>query len=113
MADTTTPEAVVQATEYTVSCLPADDIEGHLFGITVQYRGAGRWAVVHHGSCLGTDGDWDFGVKEYDRGDDWLDAHRFDEETALRLAKAAAPSVTVNGITAVEALRRRAAGPTS
>lgn len=108
-----TVEVHVQPTEYTVNLLPEDGIDGHLFGITVQYRGGGRWAVVHLSSCLGADGSWDFGVKEYDRGDDWLNAHRFDEQTALRLAKEAAPGVTVNGITAAEALRRRAAAGAS
>ena len=104
----TSNDVRVQPTEYTVNCLPEDDHDGHSFGITVQYRGAGRWAVVHLGSCLGTDGEWDFGVKEYDRGDDWLDAHRFDEATALELAKKAAPHITVNGFTVDDALAMHA-----
>lgn len=100
------PEPTVQATTYEVSLLPGEDINQHLFAIEVQYRGDGRWAVVHHGYCLGADGDWDFGVKEYDRGDAWLDSHRFDLDTALALAKEHAPKVTVNGQTAADAYRR-------
>ncbi|MDX3314683.1 hypothetical protein P1S61_37650 [Streptomyces sp. ME08-AFT2] len=106
---TAVPEPTVQATRYQISLLPGEDINQHLYMIEVEYRGAGRWAVVHHGHCLGTDGVWDFGVKEYDRGDDWLDAHRFDLDTALALAKEHASAVTVNGITAAEAYRRTAA----
>ncbi|MGV2914650.1 hypothetical protein [Streptomyces alfalfae] len=99
------PEATVQAVEYTVSCVPEDDIDGHLFGIRVQYRGQGRYAVIRSADmCLGTDGTWDYGVKEYDRGDAWLDAHRFDLDTALRLAKAQAPLVTINGHTVTDAI---------
>ncbi|MFE6126680.1 hypothetical protein ACFQ6Q_00185 [Streptomyces sp. NPDC056437] len=100
------PVPTCQATEYEVSILPEDDINRSTFTITVQYRGAGRWAVTRHGSCLGTDGQWDFGVKEYDRGDNWLNAHRFDLDTALRLARAEAPHVICNGHTAADAYRR-------
>ena len=110
-----TTEPIVQPTEYSVSCLPDDDINSYAFGLTVRYRGAGRWAVQRgEHACLGADGEWADGVKEYDRGDDWLAAHRFDLDTALRLAKEAAPHVTVNGHTVADALamaaRQRAEG---
>lgn len=99
------PEANVRAVEYTVNCVPDNDLDGHLFEIRVQYRGAGRYAVIRHGDmCLGADGTWDHGVKEYDRGDDWLNAHRFDLDTALRLAKEQAPLATVNGHTVTDAI---------
>lgn len=96
----------VRAVEYAVNCLPEDDINANGFEIRVQYRGAGRYAVIRHGEmCLGADGTWDFGVKEYDRGEDWLNAHRFDLDTALRMAREHAPHVTVNGHTVADALR--------
>lgn len=99
------PVPRVQATEYTVNCLPEDDLDGDVFGLTVRYRGDGRWAVQRgEHSCLGADGEWAQGIKPYDRGDDWLDAHRFDLDTALELAKQAAPKVTVNGYTVVDAM---------
>ena len=102
------PEPTVTAVEYTVNCLPDDDLDGHLFAIRVQYRGNDRYAVIRLGDlCLGSDGTWDHGVKEYDRGDDWLNAHRFDLDTALKLAKEQAPLVTVNGHTVTDALVRR------
>jgi hypothetical protein len=101
----TVPPATVQAVEYTVNCVPEDDINSFSFQIRVQYRGNGRYAVIRGGDmCLGADGTWDFGVKEYDRGDDWLNAHRFDLDTALNLAKQQAPLVTVNGHTVTDAL---------
>jgi hypothetical protein len=99
------PEPHVLAVEYTVNCVPDDDLDSHAFEIRVQYRGNGRYAVIRHGhSCLGADGTWDQGVKPYGRGDNWLDAHRFDLETALALAKEAAPHITVNGFTVTDAI---------
>ncbi|MYZ37106.1 MULTISPECIES: hypothetical protein [unclassified Streptomyces] len=96
------PVVTCQATEYEVSLLPENDINRHVYTITVQYRGEGRWAVTRHSSCLGADGTWEFGVKEYDRGDNWLNSHRFDLDTALRLAREQAPQIVVNGRTAAE-----------
>ncbi|MEU0836076.1 hypothetical protein [Streptomyces sp. NPDC005969] len=100
------PVATCQATEYEVSILPEGDINQQVFVITVQYRGVGQWAVTRHGSCLGVNGTWADGVKPYDRGDDWLADHRFDLDTALALARKAAPHVVVNGHTAADAYRR-------
>lgn len=116
------PAPTVQAVKYAVSCLPEGE-DRDLFGITVEYRGSGHWGVfrgTHR--CLGADGSWSWGYAwrdgaqepmsdeewtDYHAGRDaWLDAHRFDEETALRLAKEAAPLVTVNGFTVSDVLRR-------
>ena len=102
------PAATARATEFSINCLPDDDLDSHLFEVRVQYRGDGRYAVIRSGDmCLGADGTWDHGVKEYDRGDDWLNAHRFDLDTALRLAKEQAPLITVNGHTVNDALAMR------
>jgi hypothetical protein len=97
----------VQATRYTVNCMPEDSSpDSHVFEITVEWRGKDRWAVVRHGSCLGSDGEWDYEMRPSSREDDWLATHRFDLETALELAKKAAPYVTVNGWTVEKALAR-------
>lgn len=105
----TAPEVRVQPTEYEVNCLPEDGMDSHAFAITVRYRGEGRWAVQRgEHACLGADGAWADGVKPYGRGDDWLAAHRFDLDTALELAKRAAPLVTVNRYTVADALAMRA-----
>lgn len=109
----TTPEPNVQATRYVVSCFPPDSEEGGHFNLAVEYRGRGLWAVTRHKQCLGTDGEWSWESIPSEREDEWLDSHRFDLDTALKLAKEHAPLVTVNGFTVADALRmeerRRAA----
>jgi hypothetical protein len=91
---TALPTPTVQPTAYRVSLLPEDDVNRQ-----------GRWAVTNGDACLGADGTWADGVKPHGRGASWLTAHRFDLDTALRLAQAAAPKVTVNGRTAADAYR--------
>lgn len=125
MTSTEIPEPRVQALKYTVNCLPEDDVDGHVFGLSVEYRGEGRWGVFRDPyRCLGADGEWSWGYQwrdggsepdgdaewdEYHAGRDaWLAAHRFDEQTALRLAKEQAPLVTVNGFTVADAFAMRA-----
>jgi len=101
---TTLPTPTVQPTTYWVSLLPEDDVNFKFYVLTVEYR-QGRWAVTNGDSCLGMDGTWADGVKPYGRGAEWLAAHRFDLDTALRLAQEAAPHVAVNGRTAADAYR--------
>jgi hypothetical protein len=97
----------VQATRYTVSCMPEDAApDAHVFEITVEYRGKGRWAVARFGQCLDANGLWDHELSPSNREDDWLATHRFDLDTALELAKAAAPHVRVNGLTPADAIAR-------
>jgi hypothetical protein len=93
-------------TEYTVSCIPEGNINRHLYEVTVSYRGDGRWAVGRSGDCLGADGEWDWEPSPSSREDDWLATHRFDLDTALDLACEAAATVTVNGFTVEDTLRR-------
>ncbi len=107
--------SLIRPVRYEVCALPETNINHHLYAIAVEYRGADRWAVIQHQQCLGTDGIWDDGTWDYElrpseRDDDWLDTHRFDLETALRLAEEAAPKVTVNGVTAAEVAARAAEG---
>ncbi|MDX3637798.1 hypothetical protein PV728_48020 [Streptomyces europaeiscabiei] len=100
-----TPEPIVQPTAYSVNCLPEDGIDSHVFEITVEYRGKDRWAVKRHSQCLSSEGVWEWEMRPSEREDDWLDTHRFDLDTALKLAKEQAPLVTVNGFTVTDALR--------
>lgn len=115
------PEPTVRVTRYKVSCLPEEHDESDTFTITVEYRGAGRWGVFR-GECrqFGADGTWSWGYDwdgrdrepatdeeraDYRRGyEEWLAAHRFDEATALRLAKEAAPLLRVRSFTVADAL---------
>ncbi|MFD7661301.1 hypothetical protein [Streptomyces sp. NPDC059788] len=99
-----TPAVTVTATRYTVSCLTEDDINARAFDIEIVYRGDGRWAVCRLGKCLSADGTWSYESIPSERRDDWLAKHRFDFETAERLAREAAPHITVNGHTVADAL---------
>ncbi len=98
------------ATVYTVSALPPDHRENGLFAVTVEWRGhydgSDKWAACRHRQCLDVNGEWDWESIPSEREDDWLATHRFDLETALRLAQQAAPNITVNGFTPADVLAR-------
>lgn len=104
-----TPKPTVKATHYEVSCLPEENVNARHFTLRVEYRGRDRWAVTDGHDCLSKDGTWSYESIPSNREDDWLAAHRFDLDTALRLAKEAAPKVTVNGYTVADALAMTAA----
>jgi hypothetical protein len=122
----TVPEPTVQVTRYSVKALPEGVADRDLFGITVEPRTEG-WAVLRgeHRS-LGADGTWSWGYrwKDGDREpatdeewDDyhqgyaaWLGDHRFDEATAIKLAKEAAKHVRVSGWTVERVLADLEAG---
>lgn len=104
----TIPEPTVRVTRYDVSCVPPDHIDSIHFTARVEYRGHDLWAVLDGPYCLGTDGEWDYEPSPSNREDDWLETHRFDLDTALKLAKEAAPKMTVNGYTVADVLARRA-----
>jgi hypothetical protein len=105
-----------RVTEYKVSVFPPEMTEGadmlaaseaDTWSLTVAWRGFGKWAVTNGGrTCLGSDGEWDWEPLPSSREDDWLAAHRFDLEIALRLAAEHAPKVTINGLTALEILAK-------
>lgn len=98
----------VQPTQYTVSILPEDDLYYDIYAVTVEYRGPECWAVMRGRRCLGADGVWDLGQRYND--DQWMASHRFDLDTALRLAREAAPNVKTNGWTAAEVLAELSRG---
>lgn len=95
-------ELSVEVTRYTVSVFPGESINRYHYDVTVERRAPGRWAVCWLGRCLEAQGEWGYEPLPSSREDDWLDAHRFGVDTALRLAGETAPGVTVNGMTAVE-----------
>jgi hypothetical protein len=70
-----------------------------MFALTVERTAPDRWAVRRGQRCLNADGGWDWESIPSERTDEWLAEHRFDESTALALARDAAPKVTVNGWT--------------
>jgi len=83
-------------------------IDSSTWCVTVADRGRGKWAVLRGGSgskaCLSSDGKWEREPIPSERDDDWLAAHRYSLDDALRLAREHAPKVTLNGLTAVEVL---------
>jgi len=85
---------------------PASAMDADTWKITVEYRGLGKWAVLRGPWCLGADGGWDVEPRPSSRDDDWLEAHRFPVDEALKLARHHAPKVTINGMTALEVLAR-------
>jgi hypothetical protein len=98
-------------TTYTVTCLPEETPDASSWSLTVEYRGAGLWAVTQRGTyTLSTDGQWD--VDPHCRNDDdaWRAAHRFAFAEAMDAAKKAAPHVVVNGMTPADLLAWHAAG---
>jgi hypothetical protein len=111
-----------RATTYTVTCLPDDPYDGNAWDITVEFRGAlifdkprpadQQWAVVLRSHWnLSHDGEWDLRPsRDGDGYDDWLIAHRFDLETALKVAAEQAPHVKVNGWTPADLLAWRREG---
>jgi len=95
-------------TEHTICALPEENVNYWHYAIKVAYRGDGLWAVCHGGFCLSRDGEWDYEPLPSSREDDWLAAHRFEVQTALRLAEAQAPLMTYNGITVQQAIEKGA-----
>lgn len=95
-------EPRVEVSQYLVSVFPEGSVNRLHYDITVERRSPDRWAVCRMRWCLGADGEWEYEPLPSEREDDWLETHRFDLDTALRLAKEAAPGVVVNGLTAVE-----------
>lgn len=123
---TTPAEPLVQPSSYLVSLLPEGHDDRYMFTVQVDYRGGGLWSVKNRSRILGVDGTWCTGfdwsggpdepateaeMAQFDREQAaWLDAHRFDEETALRLAKDACRALSYRGWTAADALAGRQPG---
>lgn len=108
----TIPEPAVQATGYVVSCLPEGHIDRWTFTVQVKYAGNGLFAVRHGIRHYGTDSAWSY-EPDFDEDDAaeqaWMAEHRFDHDTALRLARELAPTLTYRGWTVADALASPAA----
>lgn len=108
------------AERYRVCALPRTNFHCQEFSIFVVWRGDGRWEIQRGGEFgmyLDAEGVWSQRIgwnNEAATGeellaherewDEWLAAHRFGLETALRLAEEAASKITVMGHTVAEAL---------
>jgi hypothetical protein len=94
----TIPEPEVRTTRYEVSCLPPGHVSARSYTIYVKQTSDGQWIATDNRRCLNRAGEWVV---------DPSGVHvRHDEQTALRLAKAAAPLMTVDGWTVADALAR-------
>lgn len=100
--------ATAMPIKYSVSCLPIDHPEHRHFELYVEWRGKDRWAVTDgFSNCLNSDGEWDYEMMPSERTDEWLANHRFDQETALKLAAEKSPKIEVApGYTVKEALEQ-------
>jgi hypothetical protein len=94
---------VVQATRYTVNCMPEGAApDAHVFALHVDLQRDGSW-VVHDGfQSLRADGTWSDEYGPHGLGEGF----RHTQGAALRLATEAAPHVRVNGMTPADALAR-------
>lgn len=117
---TAAPEPTVQPTRYVVSCLPEGHDERFTYTVQVEYRCDDLWAVRCRSRFLGSDGTWSHGFAWSEGPDEpatevemdsfdteqavWLAAHRFDHDTALRLAREQAPLLAYRGRTVADAL---------
>lgn len=115
-------EPIVRVTRHEVNLLPDGVPDRELFGMDVVRHVDGRWSVRRgEHRTLGADGTWSWGYRwcggdrepeteaewdDYHAGRDaWVAEHRFDEQTALKLAREAAPHMRVNRWTAADVLR--------
>jgi hypothetical protein len=73
--------------------------DSYLWDVTVEWRGAERWAVMHGPMCLGSDGQWDVERQPSSRDDKWREHHRFALNDALRLGREWAAKIKINGLT--------------
>ncbi|MBF6277035.1 hypothetical protein [Nocardia nova] len=103
-------EPTVQATIYSVSLLPLDDINSLSFTVTVEYAGYGKWAVRRGRRVYDAAGVWDFEPMPSERGRQFLARYRHDLDAALAIARELASTLRVNGVTAHDILAEEAAG---
>lgn len=119
----TEPEVFVN--DYQVTRFPRDHGGARHFSLWVQYRGAGKWAVMRYRDMAprmtyDLDGveDYDGGPFDPDSDDDayeknraWRERRRWDSaEAAIEFAKTLLPGLRCNGWTAEEVMRRDPAG---
>jgi hypothetical protein len=109
---TDTPEPTVQPTSYVVSSLPEGHDDRFTFTVQVRYHRDGLFSVRHGLKFADRDGIWEYepswpedgGEADAHAEEAWMAAHRFDHDTALRLARELAPTLTYRGRTVADAL---------
>jgi hypothetical protein len=93
------------ATEFVVSAHPdRESINWDSFAIRVKDCGRYGWGVLRWSRCMNRAGKWVNQPDRDDRDDAWFAEHRFDLDTALRMARAEAPHLRVNGSSLADVL---------
>ncbi|MFF0409130.1 hypothetical protein ACFYUY_01675 [Kitasatospora sp. NPDC004745] len=94
----TDPEPRVQATRYTVNCMPPDSCpDAHAWALHVELGRDGYWSITNGHQYLDTCGIWH---------DTRWGAGPLTLGNALAIAEATAPHMSVNGFTPDTALER-------
>ena len=104
----TTPFIHQDVTRITLSLLPPDHIDRHVFEVQVESRdlAKGRWTVLWLGRGLSkSTEEWEYEPLPSSREDDWLDDHRFTYDEALLFAAKAVLALRVNGRTVQDLLQ--------
>jgi hypothetical protein len=86
----------VEIGSFRVVLLPAGHPMRDFSAITVRLCSSGRWQVDRLGFLLDAAGRWEQGTK---RSPEWRAEREFSLSEAVRLARAAAPSVAIDGST--------------
>ncbi|WP_329376169.1 hypothetical protein [Streptomyces sp. NBC_01483] len=89
-------ESDVEVTSYRIALLPHGHPMRGFTAITVRLCDSGRWQVDRLGFLLDVQGRWEQAGKH---PHEWRAEREFDLETAIRLARAAAPLVRVGDST--------------
>jgi hypothetical protein len=89
-------ESDVEVTSYRIALLPHEHPMRGFAAITVRLCDSGRWQVDRLGFLLDVQGRWEQAGKHTR---EWREEREFDLETAIRLARAAAPLVLVGDST--------------
>lgn len=66
--------------------------------ITIEWRGEDSWCIHHCGSCLNTDGEWEYEPMPSNREDDYIARTRYPLNEAFRLAIAAGEKRAKHGV---------------
>lgn len=106
----TEPLTWSKPTTYTVCAVPETVQDWYVFAVTVEETAPDRWAVRRSKRCLNVDGEWEWESIPSEREADFLARCRFDLDTALAMARLAAPMLSVNGFTAARAALEWAEG---
>ncbi|TDC15441.1 hypothetical protein E1265_26765, partial [Streptomyces sp. 8K308] len=80
-----------------MSALDPEHVNYHSHLLIVECKDRYGWGVHNGHQSLDAHCQWGAGTSVYGRDDAWTAQYRFDHDTALAIARSAAPHVIVNG----------------